>query len=220
MWAMLVLKADIQQEIIPWAAICPDNSSTLHIPFADRVLLIRICWCSRAAAPRQQSSPWEGAGIDFVGYYNVVGADLTSSTVQCHLCTQCWICPCSGIHSLAGINDIWEWQFCVTTKAKQFGFVAGVVLQLTSICVLQHAWLRGITWNVKQNLLCLAEHYEKHQRSDYSSWWNFRHSTGKKMRLGQRQHHGLSSCRKDQEEWSAAAKWSSNNKCKTIQHKL
>lgn len=34
-----------------------------------------------------------------------------------------------GSLCLAGINDIWEWQLCVTTKAKQPGFIAGVVME-------------------------------------------------------------------------------------------
>lgn len=77
-------------------------------------------------------------------------------------------------------------------KAKQFGFTARVVTEcycsLQPDPVLQHPWARGLPGMAHRNYsvhVILAAHYERHQRSDYSSSWNFRHSTGEKMRFGQ-----------------------------------
>ena len=123
-WA--VSENNIHQEIIPWAAIYPNNSSTSHILFADQVLLC----CSSATVPGAAEltlSTEKGLKLILLVITTVAGADLTSSTVQSVVFAHSVeFVLAMGFYCFVGISDIWKWQSCVTTK--QFGFITWMVI--------------------------------------------------------------------------------------------
>lgn len=118
---------NIHQEIIRWAAIYPNNSSTLHIPFSDQVLL----GCSSATVPRVAEltlNTEKTLKLILLVITMVAGADLTSSAVHSVIFAHSVEFVLVMGFYFVGINDIWKWQSCVTTRARQFGFITWMII--------------------------------------------------------------------------------------------
>lgn len=142
----------IRQEIIPWAAIYPNNSSTLHVLF----LLISfycVARCCGTKSSRAHLEHWEGVEIDFVGYYNGGRSwPHVQHSAECNFCTQCWICPCYGIVLLW--RNQWHLEMTVLCyhKSKPVWFYnmdgnSVLLLLRQPERVLQHPWLYRGTCN-------------------------------------------------------------------------
>lgn len=119
---------NLHQELIPWAAIYPNNSPTLHILFADQVLLC----CSSGAVPRAAEltlSAEKALKLILLVITTVAGADLTSSAVQSVIFAQSVeFVLVMGFYCFVGINDIWKRQSRVTTRARRFGVITRTVI--------------------------------------------------------------------------------------------
>lgn len=104
----LFLENNIHLEIIPWAAISPNNSSTLHILFAHQGLLC----CSGATVPRAAEltlNTAKGLKLILLLITMVAGADLTSSTVHSVIFAHSVeFVLVTGFYYFVGINDIWK----------------------------------------------------------------------------------------------------------------
>lgn len=102
----LLSENNIHQAIIPWAAIYPNNSSALHILFADQVLL---CHPS-ATVPRVAEltlNTENSLKLILLVITMAAGADLTSSTVQSVIFAHSVeFVLVMGFYCFVGINDI------------------------------------------------------------------------------------------------------------------
>lgn len=107
-WSKLFSEDNIHQEIIRLAAIYCNNSSTLHILFADQVLLC----CSCATVPRVAELTLnieKSLKLILLVITMVTGADLTSSTVQSVIFAHSVeVVLVMGFYCFVGINDIWK----------------------------------------------------------------------------------------------------------------
>lgn len=107
-YSKLFSENNIHQEIVPWAAIYPNNSSTLHILFTHEGLLC----CSSATVPRVAEltlNTEKGLKLILLLITTLAGADLTSSTVHSVIFAhRVEFVLVTGFYYFVRTNDIWK----------------------------------------------------------------------------------------------------------------